>query len=364
MKSSMQKIHKLRTANRHSLWILLIVAIFIFIATGKTKAQEQNTLSSLWIDVSMGPPLLDLFNQSALSDDIARVEHISQLDFLNDVTTGKKLVVFKSAEDAIRLLPHIYEEFDIVGYNLEHGPTNPIDEQEDPVGSIIRLREAVDEYGLELALGPDHRFAESDAAAMAPYADYLILQVQKIQTEPQTVYDFVLPIVRDAREANPDLQVSVQIRTEGDVDELLKMLAPMQDDIDGISILTSEETIEISEELMASLRERTEQPAPENILENLVVEDRENVETEQEKTPIGEELEPGDNAPLATMVASVLENPELDDSDDILSARSTGNTLSTAEANQRAGSTWLFVVVALVAGIALGAGYISYRTGS
>ncbi len=364
MKNSMLKNNILRLANGRGLLVLFIVATFVFIVTGKTNAQEKSELSNLWIDVSMGPPLLDLFNQSAQSGDIARVEHISQLDFLRDVTTGRKLVVFKSAEDAIRLLPHIHDEFDIVGYNLEHGPANPVDEQEDPIGSIMRLREAVDDYGLELALGPDRRFAESDAVNMVPYADYLILQVQKIQTEPQTVYDFVLPIIRDAREANPDVQVSVQIRTEGDVGELLKMLAPLQEDLDGISILTSEETVEVSEALMGSLRERTAQPTPENILENLTVENRESVETEQDKTPIGEELEAGDNAPLATMVASVLENPETGDPDEILSAQSTGNTLSTAEANQRAGSTWLFVIIALVAGIALGAGYISYRTGS
>ena len=45
---------------------------------------------------------------------------------------SQKLVVFKSAEDAIRLLPHIHEEIDIVGYNLEHGPANPQNEQEEP----------------------------------------------------------------------------------------------------------------------------------------------------------------------------------------------------------------------------------------
>jgi uncharacterized protein HemX len=39
-------------------------------------------------------------------------------------------------------------------------------------------------------------------------------------------------------------------------------------------------------------------------------------------------------------------------------------TLSTPESNQRNGSTWLFVAIALVVGFALGAGYISYRASS
>ena len=209
--------------------------------------------------MSIGPPLVDLFNQRARPDDIARVEHISQLGLLDEVHAGQKLVVFKSAEDAIRLLPHVNRDMDIVGYNLEHGPTNPLNEQENPVESIRRLREVTDEYGLKLALGPDRQFAINDAAAMAPYADYLILQVQKVQTEPETVYDFVGPIIRDARRANPDIQISLQVRTEGDIDALLAMLGPLREDIDGISILTSEETIPVAEELVGRLRP-AEQP--------------------------------------------------------------------------------------------------------
>ncbi len=253
MKNSKLKRKTTKITNIRYVLIILAIAIFFSILPGKTLAEEPSELSSLWIDLSMGPPLIDLFNQTAHSSDIARVEHISQLGLLQDVTAGQKLVVFKSADDAIRLLPHIHNEFDIIGYNLEHGPANPLSEQEDPVGSIIRLREAADEYGLQVALGPDHNFAISDAAAMAPYTDYLILQIQKVQTEPETVYDFVLPIIEDARKANPNIEISVQIRTEGDVDDLLEMLSPLQKNIDGISILTSEETIEVSENLMGKL---------------------------------------------------------------------------------------------------------------
>lgn len=367
-------MNKFKQKNSHALLnhgrallILLVLGMVILIPTAATRAQHENSLSDLWIDLSMGAPLVDLFNQSARSEDIARVEHVSQLDLLSDVTTGKKLVVFKSADDAIRLLPHIHNDFDIVGYNLEHGPANPLNEQEDPVGSIERLREVVDEYGMELALGPDHQFAESDAVAMAPYADYLILQIQKVQTEPETVYNFVLPIIEGARKANPDIEISVQIRTEGDVNELLTMLAPLHEKIDGISILTSEETIDVSKELLGSLRESRIGPTPVPLLDDLAQNSRESVDSSDQgsgKTPIGEELLSGSNAPLATVVASVLENPDASESVETLSAKSTGNTISTAEANQRTGSNWLLAILALVIGIALGAGYVSYRTGS
>jgi len=347
--------------------VLLAFTVVTLIFPGTISAEEKEDLSELWIDLSLGPPLIELFNERALAKDVARVEHISQLELLKDVEAGKKLVVFKSAEDAMRLLPHIHDEIDIIGYNLEHGPTNPVNEQENPVEYIQRLREVADEYNLEVALGPDHNFALSHAAVMAPYADYLILQIQKVQTEPDTVYDFVLPVLKGVRLANPDIQTSVQIRTEGDVDDLLAMLEPLQDEIDGISILTSGETVEITEELMGELRAIPVQPtrAPEKELP---------VDVE---AAAGNEINTSDNPLTATKVATtldddrVLEQTTSDSTNEIVSEINEENdedgideTLSAPETNQRNGSTWLFVAIALIVGIALGAGYVSYRASS
>lgn len=344
---------------------LTFVSLFL---PPELSAAEKEDLSDLWIDLSLGPPLIELFNERAQAGDLARVEHISQLELLQDVTTGKKLVVFKSADDAIRLLPHIHDEIDIVGYNLEHGPANPMVEQDNPTEYAKRLRKVVDEYELELAIGPDHAFALSHAAELAPYADYMILQIQKVQTEPETVYDFVRPILRDVRRANPDIQASVQIRTEGDVDELLEMLAPLEDELDGISILTSEETIDVTQELMGELRAVQVQPTSTPTAER---------ELPMDVVASGslEELA-SDNPITATIVATAREGAqnrqELDDEDtnDIVAEiTDEANAVaveqevsSTPETNQRNGSTWLFLGIALVVGFAMGAGYVSYKT--
>ena len=144
--------------------------------------------------------------------------------------------------------------FDIIGYNLEHGPSNRPDEQADPVGSVIKMRELADQYGKELALGPDRSFAISDGAEMAPYVDMFILQVQRVQTEPETVRNFVEPLAEQYRAANPDVKISVQIRTEGDVVQLRELMNSMGDTLDGISILTSPETVDVATALMDELR--------------------------------------------------------------------------------------------------------------
>jgi hypothetical protein len=353
----------------------LFLLVFVCLAAGGRvfafeDSDKSGKLPDLWVDLSMGAPLVDLFNERAREDDIARVEHISQLDLLEGVTTGKKLVVFKSAADAIRLLPHIHDSIDIVGYNLEHGPANPIFEQENPVESIKQLREVTDQYGLELALGPDRRFAESDGADMAPYADYFIFQVQKVQTEPETVYDYVEPLLADIRRANPDIEISLQIRTEGDVDRLMDLLAPLAGEIQGISVLTSEETLSVTEEIMETLRPQVNETPPEpepevfddvdisqSVLTAVPPNNGEAAVSASDNASdnVSEQVEAsqGGSEAVGDQVVRPDEGP----------ASTATEIISAPEATERTGSTYLFVVIALVVGFALGAGYVSHRTG-
>lgn len=237
---------------------------------GQAVAQAQGTpreidpwLSSLWFDMSMGSKLVGIYNEYADARDIARADHVSLVDLLDKVKTGRRLVVFKNAADVEELVPRLADKIDIIGYNLESGPANRPDEQADPVGSIRRVRAVADQYGMQVAFGPDRAFALSHGVQMAPYADIFVLQVQRAQTEPQTVREFVVPLVAQLRQANPNLQISVQIRTEGNVEELADLLLSMQGSIDGVSILTNDETAVVAQQLIAELRLPVDEvPAP------------------------------------------------------------------------------------------------------
>ena len=211
----------------------------------------------MWLDISIGAPLVNWYKNIVRPTDIARVENPSQIGLLEQITVGRKLVIFKSVGEAERLLPDIAGQIDIIGYNLEHGPSNPIDEQANPVANAQRMRDLADQYNLTLAFGPDHDFALSDGVAIAPYVDIFVLQVQRAQTEPQTVYDFVLPLIPQLRAANPDLQVTVQVRTEGDVAAIADLIKSLKDNLDGVSILTSPETVPVAQALVAELRPET-----------------------------------------------------------------------------------------------------------
>jgi hypothetical protein len=243
------------------LFILLIgLCVFAQVAmidTQSVYAQQPaggKSLAKMWIDMGLNQELIAWFNQNARPDDIARVDHISLIDLLNQVHTGRRLVIFKSVADVEELLPKLSDKMDIVGYNLEHGPGNRPDEIADPVGSVMRMRELTNRYGKVLAFGPDREFALNDGVAIAPFVDIFVLQVQRVQTEPDTVRDFVLPLARQLRQANPKLQISVQVRTEGDVVAIDDLLDSLKDELDGISILTSPETVDVAQALGAELR--------------------------------------------------------------------------------------------------------------
>jgi hypothetical protein len=212
-------------------------------------------LASLWMDMSMGSQLVGLYNNYASERDMARADHVSLVDLLDKVKVGHRLVVFKNVSDIEELVPHLVGKMDVIGYNLESGPANRPDEQADPVGSIRRARAVADQYGMQLAFGPDRAIALNYGTQLAPYADIFVLQVQRVQTEPETVREFVIPLAAQLRRANPNIQISVQIRTEGNVDDLADLLISMKGSIDGVSILTDDETAPVAKSLLTAIRQ-------------------------------------------------------------------------------------------------------------
>lgn len=234
--------------------LTLLVLVGLLTAT-PTNAQSETDVADLWIDFSIiRPTLADVFADFSQMGDYARVEHLSQIALLDTVEATEKIVIFKSARDAQRVVPAIADQITAIGYNIENGPANPQDEKDDPVAFAADLRELADEYELKLIIGPDRRFALSHGDELAAYADVMVLQVQRVQTQPSVVLDFVLPLSDDFRAVNPNVEVSIQIRTEGDVRALYSLVESMLGSIDGVSILTSAETVNVAARLVNELR--------------------------------------------------------------------------------------------------------------
>ena len=256
-------VHRSRLFRKSLAAALSLSLIVLAVGVTAVLAQDdeaEKTVGDLWIDLLIGPPLIQPFNEVARADDIAHVDRPEQLGQLADVTPAQKMLIFKSAAEAEERLPDLAGQIAILGYNLEHGPGTPPEEQADPLGAIQQMRGLADQYGLKLALGPDHDFALAHGPALAPYVDIFVLQVQRRQTEPPVVIDFVSTLVPQLRAANDQLQISVQVRTEGDVGALIGLLETLLPYIDGVSILTSPQTVDVAEELLQRLRGQIDTP--------------------------------------------------------------------------------------------------------
>lgn len=88
-----------------------------------------------------------------------------------------------------------------------------------------------------------------------------MLQVQRIQHQPDRVRDYVIPMSQALRQANPDLEISVQVGRSvtncATVDELFDLLDSLKEHLDGVSILTAPDYVDETQQLVARLRADT-----------------------------------------------------------------------------------------------------------
>ncbi len=236
--------------------VILVAALFLLggmptLTAQTVRAQPPGVLP---FGTLMSPDLVDWFNQVAGPEDIATVK-AGEVDLLPRITAGKRQVVVASVAEAEQLVPTIADQCEIIGYDLEHWPQTPDDEQADPVGAVQRLRELADKYGLEVALGPDRRFSESHGVQMAPYADRYIIQLQRAQDDPEVMLDFALPLIQDLRQANPNLKISVVFYAEDNVEQILHLVDLLRDEIDAVSVLSTSTTTQSVKMFVEALRQ-------------------------------------------------------------------------------------------------------------
>ncbi len=252
-------IPRSRVAQRARPFLLVLFVLCLLPAANQAtlaRAQraEEKTMPDLYVDMLIGPPLVPAFNHAARPDDIAHIYLPQQLPQLEDIERAQKMLIFRSVQEAQEQLPPVAALIDVIGYNIEHGPGTPPEDQADPAAAAQAMRQLADDYDLKFAIGPDHDFALSHGPAMAPYADYFVLQVQRQQSNPPVVVEFVSTLVPKLRAANAQLQISVQVRSEGEMTAIVDLLDALLSNIDGVSILTSPDTVDNAEELLSLLR--------------------------------------------------------------------------------------------------------------
>lgn len=218
--------------------------IALAIAITATVATVEGAISQSRI-IEMGitsTEMAQFFQQHAGSQDIARVDHPNNIGLISGLTVGKKMVIFKSASQIQQFMAGNASSLDIIGYNLEPGQANDPAELANPVEAAKSVRTIAQQYGKAVAIGLTHDMTLRYGAAMAPYADIWVLQIQKAQNDPAMAGEFVGQMVPALRKANPAIQVFVQIRTDSQPAALVSLVNSLV--AVNVSILTQRQDVQ------------------------------------------------------------------------------------------------------------------------
>ncbi len=220
-----------------------------------TRTPLPNDLSQLPVTYPiMTSEMAAYFNRTARPLDIALIP-AAQLRFLPAIESGRVRVGFASWEEAERRLPELADQIDIIAYNPEHWAQTPAAERADLPATVRRAADVARSYGLTFMVSPDRRFAADHLADIAPYADMIGLQGQRLQHDPQGFASWARELIAIARAANPNVQIFVQVgATQGTSAQMLAAIETIAGQIDGISIWTNARTFPILEQFIVSLQ--------------------------------------------------------------------------------------------------------------
>jgi hypothetical protein len=258
MPRSLQKVRRFPRSKMAIMAALVLTSLFCGIASPWPAAAMtfQTNLSELPLTFPVqSPEIAAYFDQLARPQDVASFPP-SVIHLLPQVTAGQKMVGFASWTDAERDLETLADQIDIAMYNPEHWEQTPIDEQQNLVATAQRAAEFAHAHGLRFMFAPDRRFAEAHLGEVAPYADAVLLQGQRIQDDPQAFASWILGMVHIARTSNPEIQIYVQVgATRGTALEMFAAIQTVCNDIDGIAVWSMPRTLHILQEFVTLLRE-------------------------------------------------------------------------------------------------------------
>jgi hypothetical protein len=94
--------------------------------------------------------------------------------------------------------------------------------------------------GLKYILIPDRQFDQQYMSQLAPYADIIVLQGQRIEGNPQDFHDQLLPLIQAAKSANPNVKVYASVGTNNGATSASMQAAAntISSVIDGVAIFS------------------------------------------------------------------------------------------------------------------------------
>jgi hypothetical protein len=195
------------------------------------------------------------FNQIARPNDTAMVPARLAPTILPALTNGQHAVIWTSWADAEQQFPKLPPGMSTLVYNPEHWPQTPPNEQQELSVTVQRASAFAHSHGMKLLIVPDLRFDQDSLAQLAPSADVIILQGERLQGNPATFATTMEGFIRTARAANPKIVIHVQVGApRGSADQMISALRGVEGEADGIAIWTNLQTLTTLQDLVSQLR--------------------------------------------------------------------------------------------------------------
>jgi hypothetical protein len=196
---------------------------------------------------------------AAYFDRIARPEDVAftpqpYVSLLPQITAGRKGVMFWSWQDARSQLPGLQHQVKLVIYDPEHWPQTPASEQENLVATVRGASQLVHADGLQFAIAPDRAFDQQYLSQLAPYADVVVLQGQRLQGDPGSFTSWTTGMIGVARTANPQVKIYVQVNAVPSTAQMQAALKGVANSVDGVAIWSTPNSLPSLQQYVATAR--------------------------------------------------------------------------------------------------------------
>jgi len=204
----------------------------------ESTSDETSLLESgeLMIGYPYSPSFVDYFNSINLPTDYVAVG-LPGLESLSTLTVGHKVLMFGSVARLKEYPEEAFSKVDTIGFDLERGAV-PQEEQEDLVSTVQEAAEFAKGKNVKFMLAPVSRWTEEYGELLVPYADVIVMQMMRYQSDPLLCPEKIREFSRKLRAANPELEIFVQLSTQREETptQLYACLDAVRDEIDGVWI--------------------------------------------------------------------------------------------------------------------------------
>ena len=197
---------------------------------------SSNTSGELSIGYPFSPSFVDYFNTVNLPTDYVAVG-LPGLESISTLTVGQKVLMFGSVSRLKEYPEEVFSQVDTIGFDLERGAV-PEEEQEDLVRTVQEAAEFARMKNMKFMLAPVARWTEQLGVLLVLYADVIVMQMMRYQSDPVLCPEKISEFSRKLRAANPGLEIYVQFSTQRDETpaQLFACIDAVRDDIDGVWI--------------------------------------------------------------------------------------------------------------------------------